>query len=85
MNTIIVTGGAGFIGSNLVRFLLQQTKYEIVNVDKLTYAGNPHSLIEIAENPRYHFGAEWYPVRWRYFDRRFGSRAVARNVRFSWQ
>lgn len=53
--TIIVTGGAGFIGSALVRTLIRTTEYEVVNVDKLTYAGNLRSLEEIADDPRYHF------------------------------
>ena len=53
--TIIVTGGAGFIGSNLIRRLLLDTKYRVVNVDKLTYAGNLNSLIEWRNEDRYHF------------------------------
>jgi dTDP-glucose 4,6-dehydratase len=51
---VLVTGGAGFIGSNFVRFLLNGRKdVEIVNFDKLTYAGNPESLADIAQDPRY--------------------------------
>nr|WP_286177964.1 dTDP-glucose 4,6-dehydratase [Rhodopirellula sp. JC639] len=51
----MVTGGCGFIGSNLVRHLLTATPHCVVNVDKLTYAGNPNSLAEIANDPRYVF------------------------------
>lgn len=55
---ILVTGGAGFIGSNFVRYLLkdQQGKLsKLVNLDKLTYAGNPANLEDIAADPRYTF------------------------------
>ena len=50
---ILLTGGCGFIGSNLVRHLLQTTDHRIVNVDKLTYAGNPASLSDVAQHSRY--------------------------------
>jgi len=51
---ILVTGGAGFIGSNFIRHLLMsQRDVEIVNFDKLTYAGNPESLADIASDHRY--------------------------------
>jgi dTDP-glucose 4,6-dehydratase len=50
-----VTGGAGFIGSALVRKLVRETPYTVVNVDKLTYAGNLDSLADVAESPRYRF------------------------------
>ncbi len=49
---IIVTGGCGFIGSNLVRHLLDSPEHEVLNLDKLTYAGNPHSLADLADDPR---------------------------------
>jgi|688.fasta_scaffold12308_12 dTDP-glucose 4,6-dehydratase len=52
-STILVTGGAGFIGSNLIRLLLLETQATIINIDKLTYAGNLDSLKDIAENPEY--------------------------------
>ena len=52
---ILVTGGAGFIGSAVCRFLIQGTNAEVVNVDKLTYAGNLNSLKTIDGNPRYRF------------------------------
>ena len=55
METIIVTGGAGFIGANFVRAALARTRYRIVVMDKMTYAANPHSLRAAAANPRYAF------------------------------
>jgi len=53
---VLVTGGAGFIGSNFVRLLLRARRdVEIVNLDKLTYAGNPESLADVAIDSRYQF------------------------------
>src|SRR5258706_15772277 len=51
--TIFVTGGAGFIGSAVVRHLLQDTQARVVNIDKLTYAAHLDSLPGAAGNPRY--------------------------------
>jgi dTDP-glucose 4,6-dehydratase len=52
---IIVTGGAGFIGSNFVRDWLQHEDEAVLNLDKLTYAGNLQSLADVASHPRYQF------------------------------
>jgi dTDP-glucose 4,6-dehydratase len=52
---ILVTGGAGFIGSALIRHLIQNTEHEVLNFDKLTYAGNLDSLAGIATDTRYEF------------------------------
>jgi dTDP-glucose 4,6-dehydratase len=52
---ILLTGGAGFIGSAVVRQLIRETDSEVVNVDKLTYAGNLASLAETRTDPRHHF------------------------------
>jgi dTDP-glucose 4,6-dehydratase len=55
MGTILVTGGAGFIGTNLVNHLLQHTSHEVVVVDKLTYAANPHAVESWRTEPRVAF------------------------------
>lgn len=52
---ILVTGGAGFIGSAVVRHIINNTNDSVINLDKLTYAGNLKSLIDVASNPRYSF------------------------------
>jgi dTDP-glucose 4,6-dehydratase len=52
---ILITGGAGFIGSALVRHLIGNTDHDVLNLDKLTYAGNLESLTSIASNTRYEF------------------------------
>ncbi len=53
--TLLITGGAGFIGSALVRHLTTHTPHHVVNLDKLTYAGNLESLAPVSESPRYFF------------------------------
>ena len=56
MKNVLVTGGAGFIGSNFVRYFLQAyPELRVVNYDKLTYAGNLENLADIASNPQYVF------------------------------
>ncbi|MEH6470975.1 MAG: dTDP-glucose 4,6-dehydratase [Halopseudomonas sp.] len=52
---VLVTGGAGFIGSAVIRYLIDATDHQVINVDKLTYAGNLESLAAVADNERYHF------------------------------
>lgn len=54
MNNILITGGAGFIGSELVRYLIKK-KFNIINLDKLTYSGNLENLTEVATNKKYKF------------------------------
>ena len=55
VKTLLITGGAGFIGSALVRKAIAETNYKVVNVDKLTYAGNLESLESVSDSPRYVF------------------------------
>ena len=55
MQKILVTGGAGFIGSAVVRHIIKDTDYSVVNVDKLTYTGNLESLKSVENNERYAF------------------------------
>ena len=52
---LIVTGGAGFIGSALIRYLMENTDDKVLNIDKLTYAGNLESLPNLKNNPNYQF------------------------------
>ncbi len=52
---VLVTGGAGFIGSAVIRHLIRHTTHDVLNVDKLTYAGNLESLGQVSSDPRYNF------------------------------
>lgn len=52
---ILVTGGAGFIGSAVIRYIISNTQDSVINLDKLTYAGNLESLVSISNNERYAF------------------------------
>jgi len=52
---ILITGGAGFIGSALIRHIINDTNHSVINVDKLTYAGNLESLISVSNSQRYNF------------------------------
>ena len=53
--TILLTGGSGFIGTNMVRLLVESGNYRVVNLDALTYAANPISLDDLNGNPSYEF------------------------------
>ena len=57
MKRFVVTGGSGFIGSNLVKLLLKKN-YFVINIDKLTYSANPYNLKEIKKNENYKFFKE---------------------------
>ncbi|GAB3289727.1 dTDP-glucose 4,6-dehydratase [Pseudidiomarina andamanensis] len=52
---ILITGGAGFIGSAVIRHIIQETQHEVINVDKLTYAGNLENLTSVVDSSRYIF------------------------------
>jgi dTDP-glucose 4,6-dehydratase len=52
---ILITGGAGFIGSALIRYLINGTENTIINFDKRTYAGNLDSLLDVSGDTKYHF------------------------------
>jgi dTDP-glucose 4,6-dehydratase len=51
----LITGGAGFIGSAVIRYLIEETDHQVLNLDKLTYAGNLESLLNVSGNSRYQF------------------------------
>ncbi len=53
--TVLVTGGCGFIGANFIRHLLSEGNLSIINLDKITYAGNPANLMDLENDPRYTF------------------------------
>lgn len=50
---LLITGGAGFIGSNFIRYMISRYNYQLINLDKLTYAGNLENLDDIKNDPRY--------------------------------
>lgn len=52
---VLITGGAGFIGSAVIRYIIRNTENEVLNIDKLTYAGNLESLKEVEQNQNYYF------------------------------
>ncbi len=56
MKNILITGGAGFIGSNFINLMLKEhADYRIINIDKLTYAGNLENLVQCEDNPNFVF------------------------------
>ena len=55
LDSILVTGGCGFIGSHLVRLLLETTSAQVINLDAMTYAAQPHNLVDVADHERYTF------------------------------
>src|SRR3990170_1712127 len=55
MRSVLVTGGAGFIGSAFIHHLLANHDYNVINLDKLTYAGNLENLTAVEDDPRYRF------------------------------
>ncbi|HGE6115996.1 TPA: NAD-dependent epimerase/dehydratase family protein, partial [Vibrio cholerae] len=55
MERILITGGAGFIGSAVIRHIIKNSTDIVMNVDKLTYAGNLNSLVDVLNSDRYFF------------------------------
>jgi len=55
MTRVLVTGGLGFIGSNFIRLMLEETDSNIINIDNLSYGSNPKNLDDLGDNPRYRF------------------------------
>ena len=55
MKKFLITGGSGFIGSALIRYIINHTQDSVINIDKLTYAANQSALKEVENNPRYAF------------------------------
>lgn len=55
MKTMLVTGGLGFIGANFIKYVLEKDDINVINLDKITYAGNPENLTELAKNNKYKF------------------------------
>jgi dTDP-glucose 4,6-dehydratase len=80
--TIIVTGGAGFIGSNFVRTVLAQTEWQVEVIDKLTYAGNLLNLRDVESHPRYAF-VHGDIMNWRMLNSLFDSSRPVAVVNFA--
>jgi dTDP-glucose 4,6-dehydratase len=55
MKRFLITGGAGFIGSTVIRFLVKDTDHQVLNLGNLTYAGNLDTLIDVDSSDRHHF------------------------------
>ncbi|HMP18631.1 MAG TPA: GDP-mannose 4,6-dehydratase, partial [Gemmatales bacterium] len=56
MHQVVITGGCGFIGSNLIRWILSNRKdWHVINLDKLTYAGNLENLADVSQSDHYQF------------------------------